>query len=48
MNPQQILFLSDISAELEAASAIGMQTIQLLRSGTAPNWPTTVNTFLEI
>ncbi len=48
MNPQQILFLSDISAELEAASAIGMQTIQLLRSGTAPNWSTTVNNFLEI
>ena len=48
LNPQQILFLSDISAELEAASAAGMQTIQLLRSGTAPNWPTNVNSFLEI
>lgn len=48
LDPQQILFLSDISAELEAASVAGMQTIQLLRSGTAPNWPTTVNNFLEI
>ncbi len=32
---QQILFLSDIGQELDAAREAGMQTIQLLRPGTA-------------
>jgi enolase-phosphatase E1 len=31
---QEILFLSDISAELDAAHAAGMQTCQLVRDGT--------------
>lgn len=48
LEAEQILFLSDITAELEAAAAAGLQTIQLLRPGTAADWPTTVNHFLEI
>jgi enolase-phosphatase E1 len=31
--PKDILFLSDIEAELDAAAAAGMQTIQLMRPG---------------
>lgn len=46
--PEQILFLSDIVAELAAAEEIGMQTLQLLRPGTIPAWPHTVSQFLEI
>lgn len=34
LQPQQILFLSDIEAELDAAQQAGMQTIQLVREGT--------------
>lgn len=34
--PEQILFLSDVEAELDAAKAAGMQTIQLVREGTKP------------
>jgi len=34
--PADILFLSDIEAELDAAAAAGMGTIQLLRPGTVP------------
>lgn len=34
--PQDILFLSDVDAELDAAAEMGMQTIQLVRPGTAP------------
>ncbi len=33
--PSQILFLSDIPEELDAAQAVGMATTQLLRPGTA-------------
>jgi len=36
MPSQEILFLSDICAELEAAKIAGMQTFQLLREGTSP------------
>lgn len=32
--PSEILFLSDIEAELDAAEAAGVQTIQLVREGT--------------
>jgi enolase-phosphatase E1 len=48
LEAEQILFLSDISAELEAASAAGLQTIQLLRPGAVSSWPHTVTNFLEI
>ncbi|MCG8613150.1 MAG: acireductone synthase [Pseudomonadales bacterium] len=34
--PEQVLFLSDIEAELEAASAAGMQTVWLVRDGEIP------------
>jgi enolase-phosphatase E1 len=44
----EILFLSDIVEELDAAQAAGMQTIQLVRPGTEANWPTSVNDFSEI
>lgn len=44
----QILFLSDIVEELEAADEAGMQTVQLVRPGTKANWPRTVESFSEI
>ncbi len=34
LSPEQILFLSDVEAELDASKAAGMQTMQLLREGT--------------
>jgi len=48
LNPQQILFLSDIKEELEAAENAGYQTIQLVRPGTEANWKQTVSSFNEI
>lgn len=35
--PSEILFLSDIEEELDAAKAAGMQCLQLLRPGTIPS-----------
>ncbi|MFN5441798.1 MAG: acireductone synthase, partial [Flavobacteriia bacterium] len=43
----QILFLSAIVAELEAAQKAGLQTIQLVRDGAAVGWSHTVQHFLE-
>jgi enolase-phosphatase E1 len=43
-----ILFLSDIKEELEAADAAGCQTVQLLRPGTAEAWPRTAKDFSEL
>jgi enolase-phosphatase E1 len=34
LKPEELVFLSDIEAELDAAKETGMQTIQLLRKGT--------------
>jgi enolase-phosphatase E1 len=48
MNIKDILFLSDIIAELEAADEAGMNTLQLVRKGTTPAWKNTVSTFEEI
>jgi enolase-phosphatase E1 len=48
LEANQILFLSDITDELSAAEQAGMQTIQLVRPGTQPSWPHTVNDFLAI
>ena len=48
LEADEILFLSDISSELEAAAASGMQTLQLLRPGTVASWPHTATNFLEI
>lgn len=45
---ENILFLSDIAEELEAAESAGMQTVQLLRPGTESNWPQTINDFTQI
>lgn len=36
-DPQQILFLSDIAEELDAAHDAGLRTCQLLRAGTIPS-----------
>ena len=44
----EILFLSDIVEELQAAAAADLQTIQLVREGTTANWPSTATTFESI
>ena len=36
--PENILFLSDIQSELDAARRAGMHTTQVLREGVIPNW----------
>ena len=46
--PNDILFLSDIVEELEAADNAGFQTIQLVRPGTSANWQCTAKSFSEI
>ena len=43
-----VLFLSDISQELEAAHAAGLRTLQLVRPGTEANWSWCVAGFSEI
>jgi enolase-phosphatase E1 len=49
LSPNEILFLSDIEAELDAAAAAGLQTIQLVREGTvASNRHKIVNDFSKI
>lgn len=45
---KDILFLSDIIEELEAAKEAGYKTLQLVRPGTVANWPATVADFSEI
>ncbi|MEY3592431.1 MAG: acireductone synthase [Bacteroidota bacterium] len=48
LEPQEILFLSDVVAELQAAQQAGMQTTQLLRAETKLEWPQFAHNFLEI
>lgn len=48
LEPNQILFLSDIKEELIAADVVGYQTIQLVRPGTKGEWKKTVASFNEI
>lgn len=48
LDPNEILFLSDIADELKAADQAGFQTLQLLRPGTEAAWPHTVHNFIEI
>lgn len=48
INPGEILFLSDIQEELEAANQAGFQTIQLVRPGTIASWQKTANDFTQI
>ncbi|MEY4604982.1 MAG: acireductone synthase [Bacteroidota bacterium] len=45
---KNVLFLSDIIQELEAADKAGMQTVQLVRPDTEAVWRTTVRDFSEI
>jgi enolase-phosphatase E1 len=44
----EILFLSDIKEELEAAKAAGLQTVQLVRPGTVACWEKTISDFSEL
>ncbi|MCE3296396.1 MAG: mtnC [Crocinitomicaceae bacterium] len=48
VKPENILFLSDIREELEAAKEAGYQTVQLLREGTEPSWDVTATDFSKI
>ena len=48
LKPSEILFLSDIVEELDAADQIGYQTIQLTRPGTEANWKNTAIDFNQI
>lgn len=48
VNPDKILFLSDIAEELKAADQAGFQTIQLVRPGTKSSWIKSVSSFTEI
>lgn len=48
VKPENILFLSDIREELEAAKEAGYQTIQLVREGTKANWENTAVDFSKI
>lgn len=48
IEPQSILFLSDIKEELEAAQLSGMSTCQLVRQGTVKSWDNSVEDFTEI
>lgn len=44
----QIVFLSDVVEELEAADKVGYQTIQLVRPGTEANWKIVASDFNEV
>lgn len=48
LNPENILFLSDITEELIAAKTAGFQTIQLVREGNTPHWDKVVSSFNEV
>ncbi len=48
LEPNRILFLSDIIQELEAAQKAGFKTIQIVRPGTKKEWGDSVSEFTEI
>lgn len=48
LQPNTILFLSDIVEELQAAKEAGLQTIQLVRPENTANWEKSSHNFLEI
>lgn len=48
LNPNEILFLSDIKEELEASKKANFQTIQVVRPGTITSWKNTVSNFTQI
>lgn len=48
LDPSEILFLSDIIEELQAAEMAGYQTIQVAREGTEANWSRIVADFGDL
>lgn len=48
LDPSEILFLSDIEEELQAADSSGYQTLQLAREEMTPTWKQAVKSFDEI
>lgn len=48
LSATNVLFLSDVVEELEAADAAGMKTVQLVREGTVANWKNTIEDFSQI
>jgi enolase-phosphatase E1 len=48
LDPEKILFLSDVVEELAAAKNAGFQTVQLVRSGTTAAWETIASDFSHI
>lgn len=46
--PKQVLFLSDVAAELDAAKALGIATVQLIRDGQSPSAHPAVSSFSQI
>lgn len=46
--PHQVLFLSDVTAELDAASQLGIATIQLIREGQSPGKHQIASDFYQV
>lgn len=46
--PKQVLFLSDVAAELDAAASLGLGTIQLIRDGQAAGSHTIAHNFNDV
>ncbi|SNY59651.1 acireductone synthase [Arsukibacterium tuosuense] len=48
MPPRQVLFLSDVTAELDAASQLGIATVQVIREGQSAGKHKTANDFYQV
>jgi enolase-phosphatase E1 len=49
LKPSEILFVSDVVAELEAAKEAGMKTLLSIRPGNSPQeWPQAIHSFDEV
>jgi enolase-phosphatase E1 len=48
LKPQEVLFLSDLEEELDAAKSVGMQTLRLIREGEATSKHKTAKNFYLI
>lgn len=49
LKPSEILFISDVVAELEAAKEAGMKTLLSIRPGNSPQeWPQAIHSFDEV
>lgn len=46
--PKQVLFLSDVTAELDAAAQLGIATVQLIREGQAADQHKTASDFYQV